>query len=360
MTDQGPGTDQGRGTRDQGLLVVASPSFAEHQTPPGHPESPQRAKVMLDVAEAWRHGGGEVDAPLLATAEQLIRVHEASYVESLQRLAGRSVALDADTFTSPETVETALLAAGGATLAVDRVLAGSARTALVMARPPGHHAERDRAMGFCFVNNVAVAAAQARAAGLKRVAIVDYDVHHGNGTQHIFERDDSILYVSMHQYPYYPGTGAASEVGVGGGAGFTVNVPLESGATDDDYREVFEEVVTPVLDQFAPELLLVSAGFDAHEEDPLGNMRVTTAAFAAMTHTLKTAADRCCQGRLVAIVEGGYNLAALGDSLRVAIDVLAGTSPAPVWPAATIRSSRGADGVAAARRALTGFWKLTG
>jgi acetoin utilization deacetylase AcuC-like enzyme len=163
----------------------------------------------------------------------------------------------------------------------------------------------------------------------------------------------------MHQFPFYPGTGAATEVGVGAGAGYTVNIPLESGATDGDYRQVFDEIVEPVIEQFAPELILVSAGFDAHQEDPLGNMRVTTPAFAAMTRALSVVADRCCDGRLVAVVEGGYNLKALGDSLSAVIDVLSGKHQA-AWPASPLRSSRGADGVAAARRALTGFWKLTG
>ena len=190
-------------------------------------------------------------------------------------------------------------------------------------------------MGFCLYNNVAVAAAHARAAGASRVAIVDYDVHHGNGTQHIFERDPSVLYVSTHQYPYYPGTGGPDEIGKGEGEGFTVNAPLEAGAVDEDYRLVFAELVVPVLRQFAPDVVLVSAGFDAHERDPLGGMRLTTAAFAAMTAELRRVADECSGGRLALVVEGGYDLAgvcrfALSGRRRPGW----GPRHAPAWPAA--------------------------
>ena len=210
----------------------------------------------------------------------------------------------------------------------------SARHAtLALVRPPGHHAERDRAMGFCLFNNVAVAAAHARSLGAERVAIVDYDVHHGNGTQHIFEGDPSVLYVSLHQFPYYPGTGAADEIGAGAGAGFTVNLPLEAGATDEDYRLVFADVVLPVLRQFKPDLVLVSAGFDAHERDPLAGMRLTTGAFAAMTMELRQVAEECCGGRIVAVTEGGYDLQALGASLDAVVRVLADDSSSAAWPA---------------------------
>jgi acetoin utilization deacetylase AcuC-like enzyme len=257
------------------FIVIHSTHFAEHQTPPGHPERPERAEVMDVIAAEWRRTGGEVVAPRSATREQLGRVHDGEYLRRIAETAGASVALDADTFASPETYEIAHRAAGAGIDAVDRVLGGSHARALALVRPPGHHAERDRAMGFCFYNNVAVAAAHARASGVGKVAIVDYDVHHGNGTQHIFEDDPSVLYVSTHQFPFYPGTGAAREVGIDAGRGFTVNVPLEVGATDEDYRLTFADVVLPVLRQFKPGLLLISAGFDAHERDPLGGMRLT-------------------------------------------------------------------------------------
>ncbi len=211
---------------------------------------------------------------------------------------------------------------------VDHVLsAGRGARALAMVRPPGHHAERNRAMGFCLFNNVAIAAAHARAKGLSKVAIVDYDVHHGNGTQWAFYDDPAVLFVSSHQYPFYPGTGAAGDIGRGRGVGFTVNFPLEAGATDADFERIYG-VAVGILRTFRPELILLSAGFDAHADDPLGGMRVTTPHFGRLTALVAAAADECCDGRLVAVSEGGYDLAALAGSLRAAIDVLDGSVPA--------------------------------
>ena len=228
------------------LVVIASERFSDHQTPPGHPEAPERAEVMDVIAQEWLKRRGEVVAPRQATREQLLRVHSAEHVRRIAETTGASVALDPDTYTSPDTYEVALLSAGAGVEMAERVLGGKDQRALALVRPPGHHAERNRAMGFCLFNNVAVAAAHARASGVGRVAIVDYDVHHGNATQHMFEADPAVLYVSLHQYPFYPGTGAAGEIGLGGGAGFTVNAPLEAGATDEDYRIVFVEVVLPI------------------------------------------------------------------------------------------------------------------
>src|SRR5689334_19123110 len=301
------------------LIVVSSERFAEHQTPPGHPESPERADVMDVVANEWRRRKGEIVAPREATHEQLARVHDPDYLRRISETAGTATALDPDTYTSPETYEVARLAAGACVDAVDRVMSGQHARAFALVRPPGHHAERNRAMGFCFYNNVAVAAAHARTLGAGRVAIVDYDVHHGNGTHHIFERDPNVLYVSTHQFPYYPGTGDAWEIGVGAGKGRTVNLPLEAGAVDDDYRLVFEEVVIPALRQFRPDIVLVSAGFDAHQRDPLGGMRLTTGAFAGMTMELRTVAEECCDGRIVLVTEGGYDLQALAASLDAVV-----------------------------------------
>lgn len=341
------------------LIVITSERFAEHMTPPGHPEASERAEVMDVVAAEWRARGGEVVAPREASREQLARVHAADHLRRMAETAGISVSLDPDTYTSPDTYEVALLSAGAAVDAVERVMGGSHKRAFVLSRPPGHHAEHDRAMGFCLYNNVAVAAAHARSLGARRVAIVDYDVHHGNGTQHIFENEPNVLYLSVHQFPYYPGTGAATEIGYGAGAGRTVNVPLEVGATDDDYKLVFEQVVLPVLSQFEPDIVLVSAGFDAHERDPLGGGRLTTAAFAAMTAALRGVAERCCDGRLVAVTEGGYDLRALGDCLRAVIDVLAGEATPPVeWPQAPVASSRGRAAVTQTKAALTQYWKF--
>jgi acetoin utilization deacetylase AcuC-like enzyme len=214
-------------------------------------------------------------------------------------------------------------------------------------------------MGFCLYNNIAVGAAHARAQGVKRVAIVDYDVHHGNGTQHMFESDPDILYISTHQYPYYPGTGAADEIGRGAGQGFTVNLPLEAGAVAEDFQRVFSEIVCPVLRQFEPDLLMLSAGFDAHEHDPLGGMRLDAEAFAAMTMELRKVAEEHARGRLVAVTEGGYDLAALASCLDATIQTLHGPVAAPRWPRSGIASDRGARSAAAASAALKPFWHLT-
>jgi acetoin utilization deacetylase AcuC-like enzyme len=296
----------------------------------------------------------------------LARVHDPAYLDRLEQVSGSARALDDDTFTSPDSVEVAAYAAGGAAAAVSAVLAGDAPRALVLARPPGHHAEPDRAMGFCLYNHVAVAAAQARASGVPTVAIVDIDVHHGNGTQHIFEADPTVLYLSIHQAPWYPGTGRVDEVGVAAGVGTTVNVPLDAGATDADYRVVFDTIVLPVLRQFRPALLLVSLGTDAHARDPLGAMRLSADGIRAMTAALAQVADEVCGGRLVAVVEGGYDLDALQQSLTAAGAALSapvgsGGSEAHVgdWhvmPAGAL--SRGARAVQAVRVAQGAFWSL--
>ena len=340
------------------VILIHSERFAEHQTPPGHPERPERAEVMDAVAGRWRTRGVETIAPRAATSAQLARVHDSEHVRRIAETAGRATALDHDTYTSPESHEIALLAAGAAIDAVERVMGAAHVAAVALVRPPGHHAERDRAMGFCLFNNVAIAAAHARALGAGKVAIVDYDVHHGNGTQHIFDADPHVLYVSAHQYPYYPGTGAAEEVGREAGRGFTANLPLEVGAVDEDYQAVFAAVVIPVVRQFEPDLIIVSAGFDAHERDPLGGMRLTTPAFAAMTSELRAVADECCRGRIVASVEGGYDLQALAGSLDGVIETLNGPPSPPAWPSSGIVSSRGRDSIKAAHLALAPFWTI--
>jgi acetoin utilization deacetylase AcuC-like enzyme len=338
------------------VLLVHSERFVEHQTPPGHPERPERAEVLDAVASRWRARGLEIVAPREATHEQLARIHDEGYLRLIASTRGRAVKLDPDTYTSPESQEVALLAAGAALDAVERVMSGSRHAAVAMVRPPGHHAERDRAMGFCLYNNVAVAAAHARTLGADKVAIVDYDVHHGNGTQHLFEADPRVLYISTHQYPYYPGTGAATEIGAGAGQGFTVNLPLEAGAVAEDFQLAFATVILPVLRQFAPDLLLVSAGFDAHEDDPLGGLRLTADAFRAMTMELRAVAEECCRGRIVCVTEGGYDLRALAASLDATIDTLHGPLAPARWPASGVASDRGEMAVRQAVPALLPFW----
>ena len=301
------------------MLLISSKRFQEHTTPPGHPERPERAEVFDRIAAAFRERGGRVVEPRAATREELLRVHDAGYVEAIEATRGQAAMLDADTFTSPESVEIALLAAGAAVQAAEHAL-DTGETAFALVRPPGHHAERGTAMGFCLFNNVAVAAAAAIARGLSRVAVVDIDVHHGNGTQWMFYDDPQVFYISTHQYPFYPGTGGADETGTGAGRGFTLNLPLAAGARDADYERAYDEVGR-ALDRFAPQLLLISAGFDAHADDPLASMRVSTAGYAAIVRSLAEAAGRA-RCPIALVTEGGYDLDALGGCVEAAIEVL--------------------------------------
>jgi acetoin utilization deacetylase AcuC-like enzyme len=335
------------------LHLICSPRFALHVPPPGHPERPERNDVFEAVAARWRGRGGGVLEPRTASPEELSRVHAAHYVEGVAALAGRAVALDPDTYTSADSADVAALAAGAVCVAVERAV-GHRDPVLVLCRPPGHHAERDKAMGFCLYNNAAVGAGHARALGLDRVAIVDIDVHHGNGTQWIFYGDPKVLYVSTHQFPYYPGSGAVSEIGRGAGTGYTINVPLEAGATDADFDVVFRDIVLPVLDHFGPEILIVSAGFDAHHRDPLASMRVSTEGYAAMMAHLHAFATTRAARRLVVIAEGGYDLQALSDCLDVTVEVLEADAagPAPIHG----DSARGREAVELVRNSLGPYW----
>lgn len=305
------------------LTIYHSSRFLDHLPPPGHPERPERAEAMAAVVERFGLAGGRVVEPAPATDADLLRVHTAGHVATISATRGKAVMLDPDTFTSPQSEEVARLAAGAVIGAVGEVLGGPPATrAMAVVRPPGHHAESDRAMGFCLYNNIAVGAAFARHRGFARVAIVDYDVHHGNGTQQIFYEDPTVLFVSSHQFPYYPGTGAADETGRGAGLGYTLNLPLAAGAIDADVIPRYEREVVPALDRFRPELLMISAGFDAHERDPLAGCLMTTDGFRRLTALLVAAADRLCQGRVVLVTEGGYDLVALGECLGAVIDAL--------------------------------------
>jgi acetoin utilization deacetylase AcuC-like enzyme len=303
------------------MILISSPRFQEHTTPPGHPERPERAGVFDTVAAAFHARGGDVREPRAATRVELARVHTSTYFDQIAATAGRAVMLDEDTFTSPESHEIAMLAAGAAIEAARHAWTTGEPT-IAMVRPPGHHAESARAMGFCLYNNIAIAAAALRAEGAARVAIVDIDVHHGNGTQWTFYSDPSVLYISTHQFPYYPGTGAPDETGHGAGQGFTLNIPLRAGTEDKEFERAYTAKVIPALEAFRPEVILVSAGFDAHELDPIATLRVTTGGYARVVGLLADAADRLCRGRLALITEGGYHLGALEECLMATIEVL--------------------------------------
>jgi acetoin utilization deacetylase AcuC-like enzyme len=339
------------------VTIFTSPIFADHLTPPGHPERVERFEVMQAVASEFRQKGLAVEEPRPATDAEIGRIHAAEYIALIKETAGRAVALDPDTFTSPKTFEAARMAAGAAVSAVDHVLdKGKGARAFALVRPPGHHAEHARAMGFCFFNTIAIAAAHARARGLSRVAIVDFDVHHGNGTQWSFYDDPAVLFISSHQYPYYPGTGAAGDIGKDSGAGFTVNLPLSAGATDADYDVAYSRIALPVLRQFRPELVLVSAGFDAHMDDPLAGMRLTSGYFGRLMRGIVDVADASSQGRLVAVTEGGYDLAGLAASLRASITALA--ADASSRDQSTGQTPRGDATIRAVTPHLAKYWKL--
>ena len=304
------------------LVLVSSKRFVDHVTPAGHPERPERAQALEALAASFKEQGGEVVEPRSATDEDLLRVHTQEHIDAIVATRGKATMIDEDTFTSPDSDDIARLAAGAVLTGIDRALDGpKGSRSLVLVRPPGHHAEADRAMGFCLYSNVAVGAAYARSRGCARVAIVDYDVHHGNGTQWIFYEDPTVLFVSSHQYPFYPGTGAASEKGRGAGHGFTLNIPLDAGAKDDEIERKYATQVIPAVRNFKPDLLLISAGFDAHEMDPLGQLRMTTEGFGRLTKTLIDLANEVCDGRAVLVTEGGYDLKALSDSLKAVIAV---------------------------------------
>ena len=311
-------------------LLFTDDRMQSHQMGPHHPESPGRLAAVLRALAERPIAGARLLAPPLATEAELLRVHSPEHLRAMLALAGSEAELDPDTSVSPGSIEAALLAAGAAAEAVRCVLDGRAKNAFALVRPPGHHAERDHAMGFCLFNNIAVAAAEARARGLSRVLVVDWDVHHGNGTQRSFWRSPEVLFISTHQWPLYPGSGHESEVGQAEGEGFTINLPLPPGCGDRDFGAAFNDVLLPIADDYRPELVLVSAGFDAHHRDPLAAMEVSSDGFAALCGAVKSVADRHCQGRLLLCLEGGYDLAALGESVRNCVEVLAGASPPPL------------------------------
>lgn len=302
------------------VSLIYSDLFLQHKPPVGHPERPDRLRSIVSYLKS-RGVWDSLDhrTPTPATENLLLSTHTQQHLETIRQVcaSGGGLLDEGDTHVVPESLYVAMLAAGSVLNAIDIVLGDQTAAAFCAVRPPGHHAERDRPMGFCLFNNVAVGARYAQQKhGIERVAILDWDVHHGNGTQHIFEADPTVLYISLHQYPFYPGTGARSERGTGKGEGYTLNFPLAAGTGEDEYVSVVTDNIVPALSKYQPGLLLISSGFDAHKEDPLGGMELSEASFAKMTDLVKHIAP------VVSVLEGGYNLDALAKSVEKHLESL--------------------------------------
>ncbi len=302
------------------LGFIYHPDYLKHITGPGHPERPQRLEGLLQhllPTPLW--GKMSHLRPLPAHVEMVNLVHSERYTTMIKVRcqSGETVLDDGETRICRDSYDAALLAVGGVQTAIDEVLGGKLRRAFCAVRPPGHHAETSEAMGFCLFNNIAIAARYAQSQyGIERVAIVDWDVHHGNGTQKAFYEDDSVFFVSLHQYPFYPGTGAANERGAGRGEGFTLNCPMGAGSVEKDYLDAFELQIIPALNRFQPQLVLISAGFDAHADDPLAGINLREESYRRMTEYMVGLSEKFCDGRIVSVLEGGYNIQALARSVE--------------------------------------------
>lgn len=303
--------------------VFYDPSFFDHDTGAGHPESAARLKAVIGACEAISDLKIISECPE-AAGDKIQLIHTAGYYELIKSLPqNKMTMLDPDTAFGPGSFTAAVKAVGAVIEAIEFVYAEPNRRAFCAIRPPGHHALADRAMGFCIFNNIAIGAAYAIASGKAgKIAIVDWDLHHGNGTQAAFYDNPDVLYISLHQYPYYPGTGSSTETGVGAGTGCTLNLPMPYGAGDKEYRQAFINKVLPAIDKFKPDLLMVSAGFDAHEYDPLSAIKLTSGFYGEMTSMLLGSARQYCQDRIISVLEGGYNPKALAESVRYHLEAL--------------------------------------
>ena len=306
--------------------VIIDREYLKHLPGEGHPERPERIQVLLDLAERLDPQKFRLLPPRAATRAEIEFIHAPEHVRLVESTSKLNYyALDGDTITSRDSFGVGLLAVGGFLRLLDAIAAGEHQNGFALVRPPGHHALRDRAMGFCFFNTMAIGAEYLeRTQNAKRVMIMDWDVHHGNGTQDAFYDDPSVLFISTHQFPFYPGSGAVNEVGAGAGEGYTVNVPLPAGCADVEYQQVFQDVIVPAVEKFSPEWILVSAGFDPHRRDPLAGMNVTEQGFGAMAERLLELADRFSDSRIAFLLEGGYDLAALQNSIAAVLTTLQG------------------------------------
>jgi acetoin utilization deacetylase AcuC-like enzyme len=311
--------------------IVKDLRYMEHNMGEFHPESPKRIESIYKMIEEEISFPYLTIEPRASTEEEIQWVHTSSYFETIKATSGKErVVLDPDTSTSALSYEVALLAAGGVLKAIELIIQGKVKNGFAFVRPPGHHAEASRAMGFCLFNNVAVGAEYLlKKHSQKRILIIDWDLHHGNGTQNSFYDRNDVLYLSTHQYPHYPGTGHWSETGKGPGEGFTINVPLSPGKTDSDYLFIFEKILFPITEKFQPDFILVSAGFDIYAGDPLGGMQITAEGFGALTHALLNLANKHCKDRILFALEGGYNLQGLSSGSKEVLFQLSGQKVSP-------------------------------
>jgi len=337
--------------------IVADRAYMAHNPGRLHPERPQRIAALIDMTAQLTRPALKHYAPRPASIAELRLCHGGDYIASVKHSASvERFDFDGDTHSSAATWATARLATGGVLTAIEAVADGDADNGFAIVRPPGHHARPDQAMGFCFFNNAAIGAKWLlENRGLSRVLVLDWDVHHGNGTQEMFYDTSKVLYMSTHQYPFYPGTGWFDEVGTEIGAGFTVNAPMPATFGDSEYLRVFDDLMLPIARQFKPEFVLISAGFDCHHRDPLGGMRVSEEGFTAMTRRLTALAAEYCGGKIVAVLEGGYDLQALAGGARAVIEEF-GRDAETVRPAP--QSARSAPVVDRARHFLSPYWKL--
>ncbi len=310
--------------------IVKDPIYLKHDMGAYHPESPRRLEVIYQMIDEMDSNYNITQVgPREANEEEICLGHDLAYIRNIASTSGKTrTYLDPDTSTSADSWKAAAMAVGGIFNLIDSLIKGELRNGFALVRPPGHHAENTRAMGFCLFNNIALAARYAlNIEGINKVAVVDWDLHHGNGTQNCFYDDPSVLFISMHQYPHYPGSGSLMEAGTGSGEGYTVNIPMPAGAGDPDYLIVFHDLVQPILESYDPDLILVSAGFDAHLSDPLGAMRVTEAGYVEMIRILMNIASKVCSDKLALTLEGGYDLSALRESVKLILIELASYDP---------------------------------
>lgn len=351
-------TDAAPGSAAPRLCVADDELFDQHLSPPGHPERPARLTAARQgvLGSALGRSAARLEARD-ASLDEISLAHDADYVESLTRISGQSGHLDADTFYSPRSFDAARRATGAALAMADALLDSRAEFGFALMRPPGHHARPGESMGFCLINHVAVAARHALGRGARRVVILDWDVHHGNGTEEIFAQVPEVLYISLHQSPQYPGTGAARDIGFGEGRGYTVNLPLSAGADNAVYAAAFERVVLPIIEQFGPDLTLVSAGYDAHRRDPLGGMQLDGKGYAWMTRRLLETLQHAPSARIGFLLEGGYDLEGVRESVLHTLNAL-DAPPADFDPSPQRFDPRFEAEIAASAKAHRDLWRF--